>query len=157
MRTAERHSFTRGRRPVLQVEEPSATPRSIAELCERFAGEWVLVKITDYGEHHHPIRGHLIAHSSSNRSVCRMLDIAMEVPKSSEQPYYLFAANNPLPPGTNPRDVFAALAEEDADRDWQPPRPKRSEVILDRQAVTEVVQPPRSDDRCASACGRHSP
>jgi hypothetical protein len=58
-----------------------------------------------------------------------MLDIAMEVPKSSEQPYYLFAAIKPLPPGTNPRDVFAALAEEDADRDWQPPAPSGSLVI----------------------------
>jgi hypothetical protein len=102
------------------MEDPAAEPLSIAEIGERFDGEWVLIRITGYDDRRMPARGQLIAHGRSNRAVCGMIDRALADPVPPDQPYYLFSAFKPLPPGTDLRTVWSEPLQEGDVHDEQP-------------------------------------
>ena len=63
------------------------------EAIARYYGEWVLMKITEFNEHHEPVKGYLIAHSPRRGDLSEALKT--EPPKvkgSPYQPYYPFKA-----------------------------------------------------------------
>lgn len=91
---------------------------SVAAARERFAGEWVLMRVDTYDEHHNPAAGSIVAHSTSDRAVYRWLDRALVSAESKARPYYLFSASMPLPSGTGLREALAAEDREVDDRGW---------------------------------------
>lgn len=106
------------KKAVLHREPSDAEPMSVAAAGERFAGEWVLMQVVSYDEYHNPATGRIIAHSPSNRTVCRLLDIALTPCTESTEPYYLFSAFKPLPGKNEFRAALAAAEEEADERGW---------------------------------------
>ena len=66
---------------------------SFDEAIALYYGEWVLMKITEFNEHHEPVKGFLIAHSPKRGDVSVALAAEpLRVEGSPYQPYYTFNA-----------------------------------------------------------------
>jgi hypothetical protein len=77
------------------------------EANERFNGEWVLMKILEFGEYHWPGRGIVLAHPKRRKPVQERL---AQEPKPSQ-----------LPPGTpEPHySIFAAYPRKRSGAEWR--------------------------------------
>jgi hypothetical protein len=65
---------------------------SIDEVQSRFLGEWVLMRVTRFGEYGVPLSGKVIAHSPDREEVSKALPPRLEAPGPSDGPYYVFLA-----------------------------------------------------------------
>jgi len=79
--------------PAGPLPETLSREVSFDEAIALYYGEWVLMKITEFDEHHVPVKGFVIAHSPKRGDVS--VALAAEPPRvegSPYQPYYAFNA-----------------------------------------------------------------
>ena len=84
---------------------------SFDEAIARYEGEWVLFKITEFGEYQDPERGIVIAHSPDRGAISEAL--AKEPPRQPGgpyQPYYTFNAFFRLRPDETEEEAAVRVA-----------------------------------------------
>jgi hypothetical protein len=65
---------------------------SVDDVIENYEGEWILLRITEWDEHHNPSRGAVIVHDLDNQPIWNMwAQLKDESPDSGDR-YYIFQA-----------------------------------------------------------------
>jgi hypothetical protein len=87
---------------------PRAEICSVDEVIERYPGEWIVMRITEYDERHLPARGVLIAHSPSRRTAQRIWGEELSRTEPGNGVLSLFDACRRITTG---EELSASLAE----------------------------------------------
>jgi hypothetical protein len=92
-------------------------PMTVDEARDRYPGEWVLMRVFEFDEHHHPLRGYVLRHSRSRKAISNRL--AKEPPRSElpkHERFYTFHTSlrlvRSVTPGAEPDlDLADALMD----------------------------------------------
>ncbi|MGH2588226.1 MAG: hypothetical protein ACRDJE_25180 [Dehalococcoidia bacterium] len=86
---------------------------TVDEARDRYPNVWILMRVFEFDEHHHPWRGYVLRHSRSRKAISNRL--AKEPPRSElpkHERFYIFYAWAPCPPGSEPDlDLADALMD----------------------------------------------
>ena len=100
-----------------QVERPPDI-LSMDEVCERYPGQWVIVRVTAWDEQAGiPSAGQVVAHGD-DKKVKETLK-ALPSPDNPDRPYYLFLASPRVRSPEDWRGVIARAAEQGNVSAWR--------------------------------------
>jgi hypothetical protein len=137
-----------GARPVRRTRKPAKRARNEVtadEVIARYPGQWILMRVTAWGERGTPERGYLLAHSPSRKTVEEARLEAIPAGEPAPGTLYVFEASPPIRTHEEWRAALERLAEE-----WEGDpfdlRPTRSLglVELDDEGKPQLIEPPRS-------------
>jgi hypothetical protein len=95
--------------PALHANAVEASVCSIEEVIAQQSGDWIVMRVTRYGEDRRPVEGQIVARSPVYAEASRLLTDCTMKPDPPGSRYHLFRAQRPLMPGDELRERITEL------------------------------------------------